>query len=246
MQYNEIYPLLKNLEYNQRPPWAFLGRAFSCPCPPIPSGNFPPLVRPPIASRRHFCAHVQQSGTSPKKQNICKGHLQALHSAFASGSVPYIPTPQNAVQRPAQRHTRHKATPAHSVRSKPGVLLFVAGQGEDGAAGLVGVPPGTAGAVALPADILHVRRLTISAALYRANPQYCVQIGRLSSFQRAQLPTCEAVIVAGLCAIVATIVDSRFHSRYSSTTTDPAIRSSSCFWSGESPRGVLGVKTISC
>ena len=30
-------------------------------------------------------------------------------------------------------------------------------------------------------------------------------------------------------------------SRYSSTTTDPAIRSSSCFWSGESPRGWAGI-----
>ena len=53
------------------------------------------------------------------------------------------------------------------------------------------------------------------------------------------------LIVAGLCAIVAIIVDSRCHSRYSSTTTDPAIRSSSCFWSGESPRGAPGVRVIS-
>lgn len=96
-------------------------------------------------------------------------------------------------------------------------MSFVPGQGEDGAALRHRIPPGAAGAVTLPADILHAGRLAISAALYRANPQYCVQIGRLSSFERAQLPARESVIVDshwrifshsrlivdGICAIVA-------------------------------------------
>lgn len=82
--------------------------------------NFPPLVRPIKASRRHFCAHVQQGGGDTKTQNRHKGHLQARDGILRPCGYPYIPAPQNGPQKPPEARAWHKATPAHSVRSKPG------------------------------------------------------------------------------------------------------------------------------
>ena len=96
-------------------PWG----GFSFSHVPMPSSSFPPLVWPPTVSRRHFCARVQRGRGEAKTQNLRKGHLQAHIAVLMSGGV-YIPMPQNSVQRTAQRHTRHKATPAHSIRRKPG------------------------------------------------------------------------------------------------------------------------------
>lgn len=87
---------------------------------PILPASFPPLVRRPTASKRHFCARVQQGGTHPKKQNPRKGHLKARHGVLYPCGYPYIPSPKNAAQRPPEARAGHKATPAHSITSKPG------------------------------------------------------------------------------------------------------------------------------
>ena len=88
---------------------------------PVPSTIFPPLVRRPTASKRHFYAHVQQGRGEAKTQNLRKGHLQARHGILYPCGYPYIPSPKNAAQWPPEASTGHKATPAHSTRSKPGL-----------------------------------------------------------------------------------------------------------------------------
>lgn len=56
-------------------------------------------------------------------------------------------------------------------------MSFVPGQGEDGAALRHRIPPGAAGAVTLPADILHAGRLAVGLELNHASFQRCGQIG---------------------------------------------------------------------
>ena len=92
---------------------------------PIPSSCFPPLVRRPTASRRHFFAHVQQGRGEAKTQNRRKGHLQARHAVLRPYGYPYIPKPSNGLQRTSGVQTWHKATPARSVRSKPGYYYLL-------------------------------------------------------------------------------------------------------------------------
>ena len=87
---------------------------------PILPSSLPPLVRRPTASRRHFCARVQQGRGEAKNKNRRKGHLQARHGVLYPCGYPYIPALQNGPQRQPQARTGHKATPARSVRSKPG------------------------------------------------------------------------------------------------------------------------------
>lgn len=79
----------------------------------------PPLVGPPVARRRHFCAHVQQSGTSPKKKNRCKEHLQALHGIFSSSSVPIFSrhkTPYRGPRSATQGIKQPRPTPSGASR----------------------------------------------------------------------------------------------------------------------------------
>lgn len=87
---------------------------------PILPASFPPLVGPPGASRRHFCARGQQGRGEAKTQDRRKGHLQARHGVLYPCGYPYIPTPQNGPQKPPEARAAHKTTPARSVRSKPG------------------------------------------------------------------------------------------------------------------------------
>ena len=88
---------------------------------PILPASFPPLVRRPTVRRWHFCAHVRQGGTCPKTQNRRKGHLWARHGVLYPCGYPYIPARKNGPQRQPQARAGHKATPARSVRSKPGL-----------------------------------------------------------------------------------------------------------------------------
>lgn len=87
---------------------------------PILPNSFPPLVGPPEACKRHFCAHVQRCGAGPKTANRRKGHSQARHGVLYPHGYPYIHAPQNGPQWPPEARAGHKATPAHSIRSKPG------------------------------------------------------------------------------------------------------------------------------
>ena len=94
-------------------------------CIPTPSSNFPPLVWPPMASRRLFCVRAQQGRGEAKTQNCRKGHLQARHSVLYPHGYPYIPAPQNGPQRPPEARAGHKTTPARSTRSKPGYYYLL-------------------------------------------------------------------------------------------------------------------------
>lgn len=89
-------------------------------CVPVLPAYDPPLVWPPMASKRHFCARVQQGGGEAKTQNRRKGHLQARRSVLSSGSVPIFPhlkTPHRGPQSAPQRIKQPR--PAPSWR-KPG------------------------------------------------------------------------------------------------------------------------------
>lgn len=87
---------------------------------PMPSSSFPPLAWPPTVSRRHFCARVQRGRGEVKTQSLRKGHLQDRRAAFSVWKYPYTPATLNGLQRPTERPAGHKATPARSIRSKPG------------------------------------------------------------------------------------------------------------------------------
>lgn len=74
--------------------------------------------------------------------NRCKGHLQARIAVLSSGSV-------SSNSRPLKRRTaahrapnRAQSNPGPLRQEQAGVLLFVAGQGENSATGLVDIPPG--------------------------------------------------------------------------------------------------------
>lgn len=105
------------------------GRAFLCP-PGRPAWAAMSLYSP-AASRRlcailrpaggYFAPMSSRAGAGPKKQDRRKGHLQARHGVLCSYGYPYIPTPSNGPQRPADGQTGHKSTPARSIRSKPGL-----------------------------------------------------------------------------------------------------------------------------
>lgn len=78
-----------------------------------------PLVWPPMAHRRHYCAHVRQSGADRKKQRR-KGHLQTLHGVLSLCSVSVYPIAPNGIYRLSERPTAHKATPTRSAWSRTG------------------------------------------------------------------------------------------------------------------------------
>lgn len=86
--------------------------------PTLPS-NFPLLAWPPMVSRRHFCACVQQGGTDLKKQNLRKDHLQALRAVLLSWSVPifqYHKTPYIGPQNAKQSTKQPRPTPSGESR----------------------------------------------------------------------------------------------------------------------------------
>ena len=87
---------------------------------PILPGSFPPLVWPPMAHRRHFCARGQQGRREAKTQNRRKGHLQARRAILEPGSVPIFhthKTPHRGPQSATQGIKQPRPAPS---RSKPG------------------------------------------------------------------------------------------------------------------------------
>nr|DAU73726.1 MAG TPA: hypothetical protein [Bacteriophage sp.] len=86
-------------------------------CPPVASRRLRGLLRPlggifaPTSSRAGEMQNVK-----PQQRPFAGPQ----NGKYALRCPYYIPTHQNGPQRPAQRHTRHKATPAHSIGSKPG------------------------------------------------------------------------------------------------------------------------------
>lgn len=72
---------------------------------------------------------------------------------------------------------RAQSNPGPLRQEQAGALSFVLGQGEDGTMLFIGVPPGAAGAVTTPADILHAGHLAVGLELNHASFQRCGQIG---------------------------------------------------------------------
>ena len=100
-----------------RPGLSWGGFSFAL-VPSIPSGNFPPLVRPPMASRRHL-RPCSAERNKPQKQNRHKGHLQTLHGVFSSSSVPIFPcykTPHRDPHRATQGANQPRPTPPGASR----------------------------------------------------------------------------------------------------------------------------------
>lgn len=80
---------------------------------PMPSSSFPPLVWPPTVSRRHFCAHVQQSGTSPKSRTAVKAICRP-YTAFFRLAV--------SLYSHATKHRTETRTEQHKAQINPGPL----------------------------------------------------------------------------------------------------------------------------
>lgn len=86
---------------------------------PILPAILPPLVWPPMASKRHFCARARQDGAGPKKQNRRKCHLQTRRTFLAPISIPTFPyhkTPHRSPQSASQRIKQPRPTPPGASR----------------------------------------------------------------------------------------------------------------------------------
>lgn len=144
--------------------------------PTLPS-NFPLLAWPPMISRRHFCACVQQGGTDLKKNKTSVKTICRLLELFYCLGVSLYP---NTIKLRISAHrtpNRAQSNPGPLRQGQAGALSFVLGQGEDGTRLFIGVPPGAAGAVTTPADILHAGHLAVGLELNHASFQRCGQIG---------------------------------------------------------------------
>lgn len=161
-----------------------MGRAFlpsspssvSAHIPTLPS-NFPLLAWPPMVSRRHFCACVQQGGTDLKKNKTSVKTICRLLELFYCLGVSLY---SNTIKLRISAHrtpNRAQSNPGPLRQEQAGALSFVLGQGEDGTMLFIGVPPGAAGAVTTPADILHAGHLAVGLELNHASFQRCGQIG---------------------------------------------------------------------
>lgn len=84
----------------------------------------PPMIRRLCAVLRpasDIFASTSSRADKPQKQIRRKGHLQVRRAVLSSGSISSIlPATKTSHSGPQVRHARHKATPAHSTRSKPG------------------------------------------------------------------------------------------------------------------------------
>lgn len=144
--------------------------------PTLPS-NFPLLAWPPMVSRRHFCACVQQGGTDLKKSKTSVKTICRLLELFYCLGVSLY---SNTIKLRISAHrtpNRAQSNPGPLRQEQAGALSFVLGQGEDGTMLFIGVPPGAAGAVTTPADILHAGHLAVGLELNHASFQRCGQIG---------------------------------------------------------------------
>ena len=89
----------------------------------------PPMIRRLCAVLRpasDIFASTSSRADKPQKQIRRKGHLQVLRAVLSSGSISSIlPATKTSHSGPQGRHARHKATPAHSTRSKPGYCYLL-------------------------------------------------------------------------------------------------------------------------
>ena len=117
----------KNLEYHHCPPWDYLGRAF-CAFRAVQRGRLCPstprqLSAACVASYGPQAAILRPWPAGRNAPQKVKPPLRPFTSPWSGFNVCqylYTPAPQNGPQRPTERPAGHKATPAHSTRSKPG------------------------------------------------------------------------------------------------------------------------------
>lgn len=101
-----------------------MGRVFCVLHIPTLPAHAPPLVRPLMARRRHFCARVQRGRGEAKKQNLRKGHLQARRAVLMSVSVLIFPRSKTSHSAPqSARHDIKQPRPTPPGASR-GVFIF--------------------------------------------------------------------------------------------------------------------------
>lgn len=143
--------------------------------PTLPS-NFPLLAWPPTVSKRHFCARDQQRRSRQKSRTAAKAIYRPVERLYRLEVSLY----SHVLKLRISAHrtpNRAQSNPGPLRQEQAGALSFVLGQGEDGTMLFIGVPPGAAGAVTTPADILHAGHLAVGLELNHASFQRCGQIG---------------------------------------------------------------------
>lgn len=160
-----------------------MGRFF---CPPVPPACPPISLHSPATSRclrgllwspggifALVSSRVEQ--TSKNKTSV-KTICRLLELFYCLGVSLY----SNTIKLRISAHrtpNRAQSNPGPLRQEQAGALSFVLGQGEDGTMLFIGVPPGAAGAVTTPADILHAGHLAVGLGLNHASFQRCGQIG---------------------------------------------------------------------
>lgn len=91
-------------------------------------------------------ASMSSRADKPQKQIRRKGHLQVRRAVLSSGSVSIYSRPLKRRTAAHRAPNRAQSNPGPLRQEQAGVLLFVAGQGENSATALVCVLPGAAGA----------------------------------------------------------------------------------------------------
>ena len=82
---------------------------------PTPPTRSQPLVRRPTASRRHFCAHVQQRTRHAKSKTSIKAIYRPVTPFCTLMAIPIFPhrkTPHRGRQRPAQGIKQPRPAPS--------------------------------------------------------------------------------------------------------------------------------------
>lgn len=87
---------------------------------PILTSSFPPLVRRPTASRRHFCARASRAGERPKRKTAVKAICRPVTASCALVAMLIFPRRQAAHSGPQKaQHGINQPRPA-PLWSKPG------------------------------------------------------------------------------------------------------------------------------
>ena len=140
---------------------------------PVPSISFPPLVRRPTASKRHFCVHVRQGRGEAKTQDRRKGHLKAHRALLMSGSVPIF-------QRSKTPHRGPQSAPQRIKQPRP-------------------APLGVSRGVFIAHPLILLFRLSMPQSLRGSRP-LCVLASAVPQVRRPHIPICGYMLFApSLC-----------------------------------------------
>ena len=105
-----------------------MGRVFLCP-PGRPALAAMSLHSPETPRRLcgllwppggYFASASSRARHTPKSKTAVKAICRPVTAFYTLMAIPYIHAPQNVPQKPPEARAWHKATPARSIRSKPG------------------------------------------------------------------------------------------------------------------------------